>query len=293
MFCEEREQKKPRAVFTGVFEVQALHLLDGLDVALALAASSVVGPAYYTLNSGGPPRPRPAPQPLAAPDSLTKAPQPCPFLGDLPYSTPLVTVGLHPRLQGGFGAEERGTRIRAKLGAYMVIFGRAADYLLRGVLREGKGVGPPDGEDSDMDLVAYEERLTARAITECNSPYFLLAACITAFRWHPLLWRLPLWTNPNAKMDQDICELAQFLLLKSVKRDLHCSILSPPAGIEKLWHQLLQFPSQYQNLCSSLPGLWGDKHSKGDSSLTGRNACSASKYWSGAYVVSVARCDIG
>ncbi|RKO86203.1 hypothetical protein BDK51DRAFT_47155 [Blyttiomyces helicus] len=71
----------------------------------------------------------------------------------------------------------------------------------------------------------------------------------------PLLELLRLSILPNANMDQEIRELARFLLLKAVKRDLDGTVLTPPAQIDEVWHLVLQLPSEYQKNCSSLLGL--------------------------------------
>ncbi|RKO92142.1 hypothetical protein BDK51DRAFT_30106 [Blyttiomyces helicus] len=145
-----------------------------------------------------------------------------------------VVLGYDPRGED-LGAGERAMRIGATLGAYSVTFGRRA---------------------ADSPLW-NEERLTARAIVHRNSPYHALAERLATFDWQPLITLVELSAYRKVKMYDEIRELARFLLLKAVKRDLDGTILSPPTAIDHLWHLLLQFPVQYQQLCGSLFGPVG------------------------------------
>ncbi|RKO86204.1 hypothetical protein BDK51DRAFT_47157 [Blyttiomyces helicus] len=126
-----------------------------------------------------------------------------------------------------------------------------------GIMKGDAGRGFRDSEDDGVK----EERLRARAIAD-SWPYFVLAERLATFDGQPLLKLLRFSTHPNAEMNNEIRELARFLLLKAVKRDLDGTALSPPAQIDELWHLLLRFPAQYQELCASLlghrVGVYGD-----------------------------------
>ncbi|RKO89447.1 hypothetical protein BDK51DRAFT_34396 [Blyttiomyces helicus] len=91
--------------------------------------------------------------------------------------------------------------------------------------------------------------VASNSVTKPLTEHLLATAivdpCLAPFDWQPYLQLLRLSTSPKATMDREVRELARFLLLKAVARDLDGTILSPPAEIDELWHALLQFPGQY------------------------------------------------